>query len=582
MNLNAMKLSTRLTAGFGVVTVLAMSIAAFSGWQQFALSKELDTVANNRMVKVEQFSQVQDNLDGMARRVRNILLVRDTALEDAERRRLAELRASNAKLLGELDPTLRLPRSRELFQVIQDTGPQFDRAIDQVVALDAKGETEAATRLLMSEASDLQNRLFKAVDDSALHQQELARTLADEARASARQSTLLMLGMAFLAAAVGGLVGWRILRNLSRQLGAEPAELSAAASQVAAGDLAPVPGAARAPQGSVLAALGDMQQSLAQIVAQVRTSSDSIATGSSQIATGNADLSHRTEEQASALQQTAATMEELSGTVRHNAEGARQADQLAKGAAGVAGRGGEVVGQVVSTMQSIQDSSRRIGDIIGVIDSIAFQTNILALNAAVEAARAGEQGRGFAVVAGEVRSLAQRSAEAAREIKALIGRNVEQVEQGTALVDRAGQTMQEIVASIQRVSDIVGEISSATAEQSNGIDQVGGAVTRMDQMTQQNAALVEQSAAAAESLKTQAQQLVNLVSVFRLASGQAARMAPARPADNPAIRPTAQAPAAAATTSRPTRSAATAVNAPAASPKAAAATAEANDDWTLF
>jgi methyl-accepting chemotaxis protein len=565
-----------------VVTVLAVSIAAISGWQQFALSKELDTVANNRMVKVEQFSQVQDNLDGMARLVRNILLVRDTALEDAEMRKLAELRASNAKLLGELDPTLRLPRSRELFRVIQETGPQFDRAIDQVVALDAKGETEAATRLLMSEASDLQKRLFKAVDDSALHQQELARTLAVEARASARQSTLLMLGMALQAAAVGGLVGWRIRRSLSQQLGAEPAELSAAASQVAAGDLAPVPGAARAPQGSVLAALGDMQQSLAQIVAQVRTSSDSIATGSSQIATGNADLSHRTEEQASALQQTAATMEQLSGTVRHNAEGARQADQLAKGAAGVAGRGGEVVGQVVSTMQSIQDSSRKIGDIIGVIDSIAFQTNILALNAAVEAARAGEQGRGFAVVAGEVRTLAQRSAEAAREIKALIGRNVEQVEHGTALVDRAGQTMQEIVASIQRVSDIVGEISSATAEQSNGIDQVGGAVTRMDQMTQQNAALVEQSAAAAESLKTQAQQLVHLVSVFRLAGGQAVRAASTRPADHSAPRATAQASSAAAAARRPTPSAAAAEKAPAASPKAAATSAEANDDWTLF
>ena len=272
-------------------------------------------------------------------------------------------------------------------------------------------------------------------------------------------------------------------------------------------------------EGELLRSMGQMQDHLATVVGSIRSGADGVAIASAQIASGNQDLSGRTEQQASALQQTAATMEELGSTVRNNADNARQANQLAQAAAGVATQGGSVVGEVVSTMQGISESSRKIGDIIGVIDGIAFQTNILALNAAVEAARAGEQGRGFAVVAGEVRSLAQRSAEAAKEIKSLINRNVEQVEQGTTLVDRAGKTMDEIVGSIRRVSDIVGEISSATAEQGTGIQQVGDAVGQMDQATQQNAALVEESAAAAESLKNQAHQLVQTVSVFKLSAG---------------------------------------------------------------
>jgi methyl-accepting chemotaxis protein len=263
-----------------------------------------------------------------------------------------------------------------------------------------------------------------------------------------------------------------------------------------------------------------MQAALAQVVSSVRQNSESVATASAQIAQGNQDLSGRTEQQASALQQTAATMEELGTTVRNNADSAKQANQQAQGASSVAAQGGDVVGKVVATMQGINDSSRKIGDIISVIDGIAFQTNILALNAAVEAARAGEQGRGFAVVAGEVRTLAQRSAEAAKEIKTLIGRSVEQVDQGTLLVDQAGKTMGEIVDSIQRVSDIVAAITAASVEQSSGVHQVGQAVTQMDLATQQNAALVEESAAAAESLRTQAQQLVQAVAVFKLSPSQ--------------------------------------------------------------
>ncbi|MBI5255750.1 MAG: hypothetical protein HY855_04570 [Burkholderiales bacterium] len=273
--------------------------------------------------------------------------------------------------------------------------------------------------------------------------------------------------------------------------------------------------------GQLLAAMRDMQASLVKVVGQVRGNAESVATASAQIAQGNQDLSQRTEEQASALEETAATMNQLGSTVKNNADNARQANQLARSASEVAQQGGAVVGEVVETMKGINDSSKKIAEIIGTIDGIAFQTNILALNAAVEAARAGEQGRGFAVVAGEVRSLAQRSAEAAKEIKSLIGASVERVEQGSALVDKAGETMSEVVASIKRVTDIVGEITSASSEQATGVNQVGEAITQMDQVTQQNAALVEESAAAAESLRGQAQQLVSAVAVFKIAAGLA-------------------------------------------------------------
>jgi methyl-accepting chemotaxis protein len=291
-----------------------------------------------------------------------------------------------------------------------------------------------------------------------------------------------------------------------------------AVERIAAGDLTVQMGDnARDEMGQLLEALQQMQSSLTETVGSVRRNAESVATASAEIAQGNLDLSQRTEEQASALEQTAASMEQLGATVVHNADNAREANALASGASEIAVKGGAVVNQVVDTMKGINVSSKKISDIIGVIDGIAFQTNILALNAAVEAARAGEQGRGFAVVAGEVRSLAQRSADAAREIKTLINASVEQVEKGTALVDQAGHTMEEIVSAINRVSSIMAEINSASAEQSAGVAQVGQAVNQMDQTTQQNAALVEESAAAAESLKAQANQLVQAVAVFQLA-----------------------------------------------------------------
>jgi len=402
----------------------------------------------------------------------------------------------------------------EIDKVEQSYGP----IATAIVKLALDGNRDAAIVKMNDDCRPHLAALVAATDDYlsfTAKREDVQLEQARDAYILQRNILLAACVAAFVAATVSGLL---ITRGITRALGAEPAELSEAAQRVADGELITIPAARHAPAGSVMASLGAMQASLASIVGQVRGASDSIATGSAQIATGNADLSQRTEEQASALQQTAGTMAELGTTVRHNADNANQANQLAAGASQVATKGGEVVSRVVDTMKGINESSRRIADIITVIDGIAFQTNILALNAAVEAARAGEQGRGFAVVAGEVRLLAQRSAVAAKEIKSLIVSSVEQVEQGSALVGEAGRTMSEIVAAIGRVNDIVAEISAASMEQSSGVSQVGLAVSQMDQVTQQNAALVEESAAAAESLSQQAMGLVQAVSVFRLAA----------------------------------------------------------------
>ncbi|WP_293434732.1 methyl-accepting chemotaxis protein [Piscinibacter sp.] len=349
----------------------------------------------------------------------------------------------------------------------------------------------------------------------------LERRLQAQARAETTQAAAALAAVLALFA----LAVWHGLRTASairRELGAEPAALRALAQRVSQGDLGSRLPLASGDSSSLAAALQGMQQQLAQTVQQVRLNAESVATASTQIAQGNQELSNRTEQQASALQQTAATMEELGGAVQHNAANSQQADRLAREASGVAQQGGEVVAQVVQTMQGINDSSRRIAEITGTIDGIAFQTNILALNAAVEAARAGEQGRGFAVVAGEVRTLAQRSAEAAREIKGLIGASVERIEAGSRQAEAAGQTMQQVVQAVQQVSAIIGEISTANQQQSGGVQQVGQAVGELDQGTQQNAALVEETAAAAQSLQQQAGELVRAVAVFRVEASASA------------------------------------------------------------
>ena len=336
----------------------------------------------------------------------------------------------------------------------------------------------------------------------------------DDVNALVWRAALKQIGVGAVVLLITVALGLAIARSVLGQLGGEPRVAIAAMQDVARGDLSLRLSSARG--DSLMGQMQSMVDSLRTTISQVRAAIDSISTAAGEIAQGNHDLSARTEQAASNLQQTASSMEEMSGAVGQSADTARQANQLAVSAAEAAQRGGNVVAQVTESMQGITDSSRRIGDIIGVIDGIAFQTNILALNAAVEAARAGEQGRGFAVVAGEVRSLAQRSAEAAREIKSLIGASVGSVEQGATLVGQTGQAMQDIVGSVSRVSDLIGEIAAAASEQRDGIQQVNQAVTQLDQMTQQNAALVEESAAAAQSMREQAQRLSEAVAIFRL------------------------------------------------------------------
>jgi methyl-accepting chemotaxis protein len=515
-----MKVSTRLTLGFGTIVVLGIAIALMGALKMRSLAADLDEVANNRMVKVAQFTELKDNYNAIGRFVRNIVIVDDQAFREGEKKKIADLRAINTDILATLTKSVVLPKGVEAMRVINETRGPYNNDIDRAIALAEKGDKAEAGRLLVNEVIKLQGVLFKATDDARTLQKDIAEHLAKEAEEAAKSSTVLMMGLALLMLAIGGGVGWVISRDLSRSLGAEPAELSDIAGLVAEGDLSSRLQVRSGDTVSVMAAMSRMQASLTQVVSTVRSGSESVATASAQIAQGNNDLSGRTEEQASALEETAASMEELSSTVKQNADNARQANQLAQNASTVAVKGGEVVAQVVDTMKGINDSSKKISDIISVIDGIAFQTNILALNAAVEAARAGEQGRGFAVVASEVRSLAGRSADAAKEIKTLINDSVQRVEQGTTLVDQAGATMTEVVSSIRRVTDIMGEISAASNEQSQGVSQIGEAITQMDQVTQQNAALVEEMAAAASSLKSQAQDLVQTVAVFKLAHGQ--------------------------------------------------------------
>jgi methyl-accepting chemotaxis protein len=517
--LHRMKLAARFTTVFGAILAIFVVVVAVALYGTRQLAEADRWYSHTHKV----LNQAQDNLESMINMetgARGFLLAgQDQFLEPwrggqtefkASWEALKKLTADNPAQQKRLDEML---QRRDEFVAVSEALIQARRAakfgdgsLEAFVGEFTKGRDKAA----MDGYRNLNQAFYEAESD-------LLAVRSREAVESRAQMTNTLLGGLALAVAAAAGLGLMLTRSLLRQLGGEPTDAVALAEAIAGGDLSHRVNVKPGDTDSMMARLGAMQRSLGQVVGQVRQNSESVATASAQIAQGNQDLSGRTEQQASALQQTAATMEQLGTTVRHNADSARQANQLAQGASVVAGEGGEVVSQVVTTMRGISDSSRKIGDIIGTIDSIAFQTNILALNAAVEAARAGEQGRGFAVVASEVRSLAQRSAEAAKEIKTLIGHSVEQVEQGTALVDAAGLKMGEIVTSIERVRDIVAEISSASVEQSSGVQQVGQAVTQMDQATQQNAALVEESAAAAESLKTQAQALVQAVSVFRLA-----------------------------------------------------------------
>ena len=393
------------------------------------------------------------------------------------------------------------------------------------------GDPAATQKFVDSEFTPLVAAYLKAQDDFVRTLEQRREQVRTDAFNRRVQYAIMGLVMAALLLAVGLAMAWQLVRSITRPLDQAVNAIDA----IAAGDLTQELHSTRKDEfGHMLRSLSAMSTQLRGVVTDVRSGVDSVSSASVQIANGNHDLSARTEQTASNLEETAASMEQLTATVTQSADTARQANQLAGTAAQAAARGGEVVGQVVQTMKGINESSQRIADIIGVIDGIAFQTNILALNAAVEAARAGEQGRGFAVVASEVRSLAGRSAEAAKEIKQLISASVERVEQGSAMADQAGETMTEVVQSIRRVTDLMGEINAASSEQASGVAQVGEAVTQMDQATQQNAALVEEMAAAAGSLSSQAQELVQAVAVFKLDAGQSGASAYSTPTARPA------------------------------------------------
>ncbi|MBL8353350.1 MAG: MCP four helix bundle domain-containing protein [Delftia acidovorans] len=541
-----MKLGTMLGMGFFAVIVVCVCVAAFGWMKLHDQGEQLRVLAEDRMGNLARLQLLKDNANVSARVVRNLALITDPAQMAEESRRLDEVVARNGLVMKELDQRLQTEQARRLFADIRQARQPFVETMRQAGDLGIDNQGDAARDLIMGRLRALQATYFDAVEALVDYQKAQTQATVDGSLRRVAEDGVAMLVLTLLAAALGGLVAWMITRTVKQQLGGEPSYAAEVARQIAQGDLSVQVQLAPGDTSSLLRAMEDMRAGLARVVSDVRQSSESIATGASQIASGNADLSQRTEEQASNLEQTAASMEEMNATVKLNADTVRTATQLAASSSQAAAGGGEIVRRVVATMEQITASSRKIGDIIGVIDSIAFQTNILALNAAVEAARAGEQGRGFAVVASEVRSLAQRSAGAAKEIKALIGESVSKVDEGSGLVGEAGSAMHDIVRQAQQVADLIGEIGAATAEQADGVSQVGEAVVQLDQVTQQNAALVEESAAAAASLNAQAARLVDLVSLFKL-DGVSSSVS--LPASSPARSP-AQSPAPAAAGSK--------------------------------
>jgi len=519
--IDRLSVKARLTWAFGILTCFVLFVSALSLYALGESNARFERFVKGVNARTQLAEDVRSAVDRRAIAIRNLVLV--TKPEDLAVEKEALLKASSdvrdelARSLAGQQAKDAAPQGRKLVEGFAAIEKSYALIAQDIYQLILDGKRDEAIARMNDDCRPHFAALTQAINAYIDFNHKRAETALALAAKSYLEQQALLLGACLAAIVAAGLAGFAIVRNLTRALGAEPAALNAAARRVAQGNLGPVAGADHAPADSVLANLGAMQRGLAAVVSQVLNASDSIATGSAEIATGNADLSQRTEQQAANLQQTSASMQQLNGTVQSNADVARQACRLATTASESAARGGTVVNDVVATMEEISTSSRRIGDIIGVIDGIAFQTNILALNAAVEAARAGEQGRGFAVVAGEVRTLAIRSADAAREIKSLIGASVDKVEAGTRLAGHAGAAMQDIVAQVNRVTDLIGEIGSATAEQTTGLGQVSQAVSQLDQVTQQNAALVEQSAAAAESLKQQARQLAQAVGMFKLA-----------------------------------------------------------------
>ena len=516
-----LKLGARLGLGFGLVLALLAGITGLAIASLSTLHQGTRQIVEDRYPQVLLANDVLLRISENASAMRNLLLLDDHQKLTEEIARIDKGEAAIGEDLGKLQARLSSEQGRKSFAEILALRASYRQGQQRFLQLASTGATMDATELLMTSLRQDQDKYIARLKSYISVGTMMMERSGQEAADQYHGKTLIMLAIAALAVLLGGGFAWWTTRSITRPV----RHAVEVAQQVADGNLcSEIRAGARDEIGQLLEALRQMNGSLTRIVADVRGGAETIATASAEIAGGNLDLSARTEQQAGSLEETAAAMEELTSTVRQNAENAQQANQLASDASGVAARSGEVVQQVVSTMQGISEASRRIVDIIGVIDGIAFQTNILALNAAVEAARAGEQGRGFAVVASEVRSLAQRSATAAKEIKALIDDSVAQVDAGGRLVVQAGATMGEVVDSVRRVSHIVGEISMATQEQRAGIEQVNHAITHMDETTQQNAALVEQAAAAAQSLQDQSQRLRELVGVFRLQDARPQRI----------------------------------------------------------
>jgi len=522
--LHNLNIGTRLGLSSALMLALTAAIIAIAQSNVSRLHKEIDHLANEEWDKGKLATVALDNTRGSIARLFQVT-------QDTDKAQIAKARerfAANAKAvqdsLAKLTPLLVVEENKVQLAKSKQAAEQYFASADRAFALVDAGNRDAAVKLAFGETYAALHALageLRSLNDLIEKRLEAS---AEASGAAANRARTLIIALGLGALLVGALSSWLVTRSVTQPM----RQAIDTANRVKDGDLsATVQSNGRDETAQLLAAMAAMSANLRQVVGAVRAGVDSVTTASTQIASGNQDLSSRTEQQASNLQETASSMEQFTSTIQQSADSAKQANQLAAAASETASRGGAVVERVIATMNEITAASKRIADIIQVIDGIAFQTNILALNAAVEAARAGEQGRGFAVVAAEVRSLAQRSAQAAKEIKDLIGDSVQKVDAGGQQVAEAGQTMSEIVKQVSRVCDLIGEISAAADEQSSGIAQVNQAVGQMDQVTQQNAALVEESAAAAESLKVQAQQLSQAVAVFKLGDAHAAANAPA-------------------------------------------------------
>jgi methyl-accepting chemotaxis protein len=518
VSLKNLNIGHRLGLAFGVICLMLVVIVVLSGAMMARINEGTAAIAQSRMPKIAAANAALGEINDIAIALRNSIMFTDAGDRQKQIDEVMDSRRSLLKLLADLDKTLRSPKGVALLRQMETLNTQYIKGQDELLQKVQAGAFDEAKAQLAS-LRPLLVEYKGAIAEQIKLQSELANEAAAQAEQtySSTQNLMIAIGLATLAfaAALGVWITRSITRPVNRAL--------EVANTVASGDLtSEIEVDSTDELGQLLQALRAMNFSLQQTIGTVRSSSETIATAAAEVAAGSQDLSSRTEQQASSLEETASSMEELTSTVKQNSDNARQANRLAEEASQVAMKGGDVIAEVVTTMDQINASSGKIGDIIGVIDGIAFQTNILALNAAVEAARAGEQGRGFAVVATEVRTLAQRSAAAAKEIKGLIDESTAKVGMGSRLVGDAGATMHEIMESIRRVTDIMGEISSSSQEQTSGIEQINQAVTQMDDVTQQNAALVEQAAAAAESMRDETGRLANAVSIFRLADVQAA------------------------------------------------------------